>query len=114
LICIFLLLSSNEDIQESIPILVIGLMALEVAPGGVVCWVEQLETVATFMIVVREVYGDGHDGLSREGLEYIRDMANRVGFERIDDGSEPVALIRLSISMDNPVFRVRLERDAPD
>jgi hypothetical protein len=63
------------------------------------------------LLTVREVYGDGHDRLSQEHLDYIRDMANRVGFTRIDDGSEPVAVIRLNISMVNPVFTVMLERD---
>lgn len=63
------------------------------------------------MFVVREVYDDGHDHFRQEHLDYVRDMANRVGFTRINDENEPLAMIRINFPMANPVFKARLEEE---
>jgi hypothetical protein len=66
----------------------------------------------THMVVVREVYNDGHGHFRQEHLDYVRNMANRVGFTRLNDESEPVAVIKINFPMANPVFRARLEEEA--
>jgi hypothetical protein len=68
------------------------------------------------MLVVREVYADGHADLTPAHLDYIRDMANRIGFAVVGQTGNPlgsVALIRLPISMRNPVFQVLVDDDVP-
>ena len=67
------------------------------------------------MLVVREVYADGHSGLTEEHLNYIRAMANRIGFSVVGQAGNPlgsVALIRLPISIRNPVFQALLEDES--
>ena len=64
------------------------------------------------MLIVREVYPDGHEGLEDEHLEYLRSMANRVGFSVVGDepGTLPaVVTIQLHVAMTNPVFDALVE-----
>jgi hypothetical protein len=63
------------------------------------------------MLVVREVFAEGHAGFTREHLDYIREMANRTGFSVIEPApkSDDVATIKLNVRMTNPVFKALIE-----
>ncbi len=63
------------------------------------------------MLVVKQVFPDGHANMTDNHLSYVRDMANRIGFTVISRGGDifpSEGLIRLHIEMTNPVFRVSL------
>ena len=62
-------------------------------------------------MIVEEILKDGHANLAAAQLEYVRDMANRVGFtvlESLNSRGPNVVKIRLQISMTDPVFVARL------
>lgn len=72
--------------------------APEVVPGGSVMTVE-------------EILRNGHSDLGPGQLEYVRDMANRVGFvvlEALPHLGPDVVQICLRISMRNPMFVARV------
>jgi hypothetical protein len=65
----------------------------------------------TASLHVEEVLWVGHEDLKGEHLAYVKEMANRVGFTILcpEPGcGEHAYRIALHISMDDPVFVVRL------
>jgi len=62
-------------------------------------------------MVVEEILKEGHTNLASAQLDYVRDMANRVGFKVLEPVTElgpDVARICIQISMNDPVFIARL------
>lgn len=62
-------------------------------------------------MIVEEIFRHGHTNLGDAQLEYVRDMANRVGFtvlEPLATFGPDVVRIRIQISMTDPVFVARL------
>ena len=64
------------------------------------------------MLMVREVFAEGHDHFTGDQLNYVRSMANRVGFTVVNSAAEAfpaVVEIHLNVGMTNPVFKALVE-----
>ena len=62
-------------------------------------------------MVVQEILASGHRDMKPAQLDYIRDMANRVGFSILDVApglGQDAFKIVLKIPMNDPIFIARL------